>query len=119
MKTPSSLLVVQDLAQSLTFYTETLQLELIESHTDCIKLKAGKHEIIMFQGSLPSVDYDHGYNANSTLLFTVDDLDSEIQRLKSAGVTFVHQEINQNCWGRYSAFKDPSGIVHELFELFN
>jgi hypothetical protein len=28
----------------------------------------------------------------------------------------VHQTPNENQWGRYAAFKDPSGIVHEIFE---
>ncbi len=118
MKNPSTLLVVKDLNESLKFYTEVLELELAEAHSNCIKLKAGEHEIIMFQGTMEAVEYSHGYNSNSTLLFTVDNLDRKIEQLKSQGVSFVHESPNQNLWGRYSAFKDPSGIVHELFELF-
>lgn len=117
MENPSTLLVVQNLKESLEFYTKTLGLELVEDHCDCIKLKAGHHEVIMFQGTMDSIEYAHGYNANSTLLFTVDNLDEEINKLKSKGVTFIHKIPNKNRWGRYSAFKDPSGIVHELFEL--
>ncbi len=116
MENPSSLLVVQNLEESLEFYTKTLGLELVEKHSDCIKLNAGHHEIIMFQGTLESIGYSHGYNANSTLLFTVSDLEQEISKLKSKGVAFVHETPNQNRWGRYAAFKDPSGIIHELFE---
>jgi catechol 2,3-dioxygenase-like lactoylglutathione lyase family enzyme len=116
MENPSSLLVVQNLEDSLEFYTKILCLELVEKHSDCIKLIAGQHEIIMFESGLESIEYSHGYNANSTLLFTVSDLEKEIGKLESQGVTFVHDTPNQNRWGRYAAFKDPSGIIHELFE---
>ena len=115
---PSTLLVVDDLALSKNFYLDTLGLELVEQHDDCIKFKAGHHELIMFQGSKTSAMYEHGYNANSTLLFTVSELDKKMNELKAKGVTFIHQKPNQNRWGRYAAFKDPSGIVHELFEVF-
>jgi len=118
MQNPSTLLVVNNLKESLLFYTKTLGLDLTEEHSNCVKLVAGTHEIIMFQGTLDSVPYSHGYNSNSTLLFTVENLDDKIDELKSQGVTFVHETPNENRWGRYSAFKDPSGIVHELFELF-
>lgn len=119
MESPSSLLVVQNLQVSQEFYVNVLGLEIIEVHSDCVKLKVGNHEVIMFQGTMESVEYKHGYNANSTLLFTVNDLDEKIIKLKSKGVVFIHETPNQNRWGRYSAFKDPSGIVHELFELCN
>ncbi len=118
MNNPSSLLVVMNLKESLVFYTEVLALELVEKHSDCIKLKAGDHEIILFQGTMDSIEYSHGYNANSTILFTVNNLEQDIERLKSKGVTFIHETPNQNRWGRYAAFKDPSGIVHELFEIY-
>ncbi|WDD98077.1 VOC family protein [Thalassomonas actiniarum] len=117
MKSPSTLLVVQDIDISCEFYTKVLGLEFIETHQDCIKLKTGEHEVIIFQGTGAAVQYDHGYHANSTLLFTVDDLDSKIAELKSKGIAFIHDTPNQNRWGRYAAFRDPSGIVHELFEL--
>ncbi|MFY8297334.1 VOC family protein [Pseudoalteromonas sp. SS15] len=117
MNSPLTLLVVKNIAESLHFYIETLGLKLLEQYDDCIKLKSGAHEIIMFEGTNKATEYAHGYNANSTLLFTVDDLDSRIKEMKSFGVQFVHDSPNENRWGRYSAFKDPSGIVHELFQL--
>jgi glyoxylase I family protein len=117
MKSPSTLLVVQNLQVSQEFYVNVLGLDLVEEHSDCIKLKAGHHEVIMFQGTMESTEYKHGYNANSTLLFIVNDLDNKINDFKSRGVVFIHERPNKNRWGRYAAFKDPSGIIHELFEL--
>ena len=119
MQSPATLLVVDNLEISKEFYVSILGLEIVEELTDCIKLSIGHHNVYMFQVTMTSVDYQHGYHANSTLLFTVKNLSDEIKRLKSQGVVFVHQSPNQNIWGRYAAFKDPSGIVHELMELFS
>lgn len=118
MKNPLTLLVVNNLKESLQFYTKTLGLNLVEEHADCIKLKAGEHEVIMFQGTMEATNYEHGYNSNSSLVLTVSNLDEKINELKSKGVVFVHKSPNENRWGRYAAFKDPSGIVNELMEFF-
>ena len=40
----------------------------------------------------------------------------KVKELKAKGVPFIHESPGQNQWGRYMAFKDPSGIVHELME---
>jgi len=118
MKNPLTLLVVNNLKESLQFYTKTLGLNLVEEYADCIKLKAGEHEVIMFQGTMEAINYEHGYNSNSSLVLTVSNLDEKINELKSKGVVFVHKSPNENRWGRYAAFKDPSGIVNELMEFF-
>lgn len=117
MDNPSTLLVVHNLQISKDFYTNILGLEIMEELADCVKLKIGNHAVYMFQGGMESVGYKHGYNANSTLIFTVQNLDKQINELKAKGVVFVHQSPNENKWGRYAAFKDPSGIVHELMEF--
>ncbi|MBC3767137.1 VOC family protein [Neptunicella marina] len=118
MENPSTLLVVYNLQISKDFYVNVLGLEVIEEFAGGVKLNIGNHEVYMFQGGMESIEYEHGYNANSTLVFTVEDLDKQIEELKSKGVVFVHKSPNQNKWGRYAAFKDPSGIVHELMEFF-
>ena len=119
MNNPSTLLVVYDLLVSRDFYVEILGLNLIEEHEDCIKLRSGSHNVFMFQGTMKAIDYQHGYNSNSSLVLTVNDLDEKIDELKSKGVVFIHDSPNENRWGRYAAFKDPSGIVNELMEFFN
>jgi len=117
MDNPSTLLVVHNLQISKDFYVNVLGFEIIEEFEDCVKLKIGSHEVFMFQSGIESIEYEHGYNANSTLVFTVRNLDKKIIELKSKGVFFVHKSPNENKWGRYAAFKDPSGIVHELMEF--
>jgi len=118
MENPSTLLVVQDLRVSRDFYVDTLGLSIVEEHEDCLKLKSGSHNVFMFQGTMEATSYEHGYNSNSSLVLIVSNLDEKISELKSKGVVFVHKTPNENRWGRYAAFKDPSGIVNELMELF-
>jgi predicted enzyme related to lactoylglutathione lyase len=117
MQNPSTLLVVHNLLVSKKFYVDILGLKLVEEYEDCVKLQIGSHHVFMFQGTMEASNYSHGYNANSTLLLMVTNLDDRIKELKSKGVVFIHKTPNENRWGRYSAFKDPSGIVNELMEL--
>jgi predicted enzyme related to lactoylglutathione lyase len=118
MENPSTLLVVHDLLVSRDFYIDILGLDLVEEHEDSLILKSGSHNVLMFQGTMEATNYEHGYNSNSTLVLTVNHLDDKINELKSKGVVFVHKSPNENRWGRYAAFKDPSGIVNELMEFF-
>ncbi len=118
MDNPSTLLVVHDLLVSKVFYVDILGLNVVEEHEDCLKLKSGAHNVFMFQGTMNATSYEHGYNSNSSLVLTVSNLDEKISELKSKGVTFIHKSPNENRWGRYAAFKDPSGIVNELMEFF-
>lgn len=117
MNNPSSLLVVKDLQQSKDFYVNILGLEIVEEHKDAVKLKLNDHEVFMFQGTSRCIDYEHGSDANSTLIFSVVNLDQKIEELESVGIEIVHDVPSENKWGRYSGFKDPSGIVHEIMEF--
>jgi glyoxylase I family protein len=118
MDNPSTLLVVHDLLVSKNFYIDVLGLNLVEEYEDSLKLKSGSHNVFMFQGTMEATNYEHGFNSNSSLVLTVSNLDEKIDELKSKGVVFVHKSPHENRWGRYAAFKDPSGIVNELMEFF-
>ncbi len=118
MYNPSTLLVVQDLLISKKFYVDVLGLILVEEYEDSLKLKIGSHTVFMFGGAMAAINYEHGYNSNSSLVLTVSNLDEKIEELKLKGVVFVHKSPYENKWGRYAAFKDPSGIVNELMEFF-
>lgn len=117
MKSLSTLLVVNNLNVSTQFLVDVLNFTLEEKHEDCVKLNYGEESVIIFQGTEESVDYKHGINSNSTLVITVENLDKKIAELTSKGIQFIHTTPGENRWGRYVAFKDPSGITHELFEL--
>lgn len=112
----STLLVVHDLKISKDFYINILGFEFISEHENCVRLKVGDHQVSIFKGNTIALNYQHGYESNSTLVMTINNLDEKIKQLKRKGIEFVHQAPNENQWGRYTAFKNPSGIVHEIFE---
>ncbi|GIU10749.1 MULTISPECIES: VOC family protein [unclassified Shewanella] len=117
MEHASTLLVVHNLTISKAFYVDVLGLKIVEEYDDSIMLSYGLHNIFMFQGTMQATDYEHGYHANSSLVLTVHNLDEKIDELKSKGVVFIHKAPNENRWGRYAAFFDPSGIINELMEF--
>ncbi len=119
MENPSTLLVVHDLSISRDFYVDLLGLSIVEEYDDSLRLQSGSHNVFMFQGTMAAQNYEHGYNSNSSLVLAVSDLDRKIKELKSKGVVFINEYPNENRWGRYAAFKDPSGIVNELMEFFS
>ncbi len=116
MENISTMLVVSNLKIAKQFYVKVLGLNLCSEHSDRIHLNVGGYEIVIFQGDGPAIESKHGSDANSTLIFTTKNLDEKIEKLKLKGVQFLHDIPNTDEWGRYCAFKDPSGITHELFE---
>ena len=83
MDNPSSLLVVQDLAISKEFYMNVLGFNMVEEFQDSFKLKLGSHHVYMFEGTMEAIGNEHGYNASSTMVISICDLDEKIKELKS------------------------------------
>ena len=117
MEQAATLLIVKDIIKSKQFYENVLGLKLVSEQDGRLHFEYGGHLIVMFQGESDAINYKHGFDASSTLVFSVKNLESKINELKSCGVAFIHETPNQNSWGRYSVFSDPSGIIHELIEL--
>lgn len=111
-----TLLVVNDLQIAKDFYLNVLDMSLIEETQNGIKLALGSHQILLFEGESMAVEYQHGIQANSSLVIEVTDLDAKLVQLTQLNIAILHSEPGENKWGRYSAFKDPSGIVHEFFQ---
>jgi catechol 2,3-dioxygenase-like lactoylglutathione lyase family enzyme len=59
---------------------------------------------------------DYANEARSVLVFEVDSVERVMREMKGKGVRFIHDRPAANDWGRYAAFVDPFGIVHEIFE---
>jgi len=111
-----TLFVVKDLQKTKDFYLNVLEMTLIEETQNGIKLALGAHHILVFEGEGMAVGYQHGVQANSNLVIEVANLDAKLAQLKRLNIPILHDEPGENKWGRYSAFKDPSGIVHEFFQ---
>ena len=56
-------------------------------------------------------------DAQLLLMFATSDLDRAIEHLKQKGITFLYKKPQRAVDGRaYTAFKDPFGLVSELYE---
>ncbi|SFD58450.1 hypothetical protein SAMN02745724_04903 [Pseudoalteromonas denitrificans DSM 6059] len=50
----------------------------------------------MCQGTEKALNYQHGFESNSTLVFKTHNLDQKIEILKGKGVEFIHTTPNEN-----------------------
>lgn len=112
----STMLIVTDLVQSKRFYVEVLGLVVRQEYSDRVIFDVAGHEVVMFQGDGPAIVSEHACDANSTLIFSVADLEQKLAHFAANGVPLVHDAVVEKPWGRYMAFSDPSGIVHEIFQ---
>lgn len=110
------MLFVDDLAAAKRFYTEILDFSIAQEFEDRILLKYGSTEVIAFECDMPALQGKHGTESSCTMVLTVDDIKAKMQDMKALGVRFVHQTPVSSELGRYAAFYDPSGIVHELLQ---
>ncbi|MDR7245622.1 VOC family protein [Priestia megaterium] len=113
---------VKDIEESIEFYTQKVGLELIETlpHTDpSLKLAflglEGNVIVELIQGynsSLPNEGKVHHF------ALAVDGIEEEFERLKSAGVSFVEENIVTLPNGaRYLFFYGPDKEWIEYYEL--
>lgn len=116
-------IMVKDLQRSISFYRDVVGLELRGTlvHTDPSITLA----FLGFPGTTETeLELIHGYNDSLPqegkvhhIAFTVDNLEEEIERLKSHHVSFIENEITTLPNGtRYIFFSGPDGEWLELFE---
>ena len=98
----------KDLKRAIEFYTQKLELFCRRKEKDWAAIKVGDAEIHL---------YLYG-GINSGLEFYVDDLDSEVKKLKEKGIKFFsdknmpnfikvdENQITEFPWGRTAFFKD-------------
>ncbi|MFD1957429.1 VOC family protein [Paenibacillus thailandensis] len=114
---------VSNLEKSITFYTEILGLKHLKTmlHTNGIIRLA----FLAFPDAEQTViELIEGYNGPVTAegkvhhaAFTVDNLDTELERIKSLNVQLLDTEITTLPDGsRYFFFCGPDGEILELFE---
>jgi lactoylglutathione lyase len=115
--------MVKNLENSIAFYRDVIGME----HRGTLDHTNGVIRLA-FMGFADSketeIELIEGYNAGLPtegkvhhLAFTVDGLETEIERLRALNVTFIDQEITTLPNGsRYMFFEGPDGEWIELFE---
>ena len=113
--------MVDDVDASVAFYTDKLGFELLTSAAPAFAdVKRGNLRLLlagpkssagrpMADGAQPAPG---GWNR---IHFIVDDIGSEIARLRDAGVSF-RNDIIEGPGGKQILIQDPSGNLVELFE---
>ena len=111
------LLFAPDLEVARAFYADVLGLRLLNETDRQLEFECDGLPIDIFKcdhGRSPGL---HSSEAGVAMAFQVEDLDEVVQSLRDAGVPVLHDAPGVNAMGRYVAFTDPFGVVHELIEV--
>jgi catechol 2,3-dioxygenase-like lactoylglutathione lyase family enzyme len=113
--------MVDDVEESIAFYTKLLGFELLSSAAPAFAdVKRGNLRLLLSgpksSAGRPMADGERptpgGWNR---IHFIVDDLDTEVGRLRDAGASF-RNDVVEGPGGKQILVQDPSGNVVELFQ---
>ncbi|WP_408955080.1 VOC family protein [Natroniella sp. ANB-PHB2] len=135
----SSQLVVSDLERSIEFYTEKLELKLIEKSTEPINdpelseginipdasfkfalLKIGEEDLLeLYEFINPKPETDEAVPFNSIgasrINFLVENIEDAKKELEAKGIEF-YSPVNDFDGHKWVLFSDPDGIALELVQ---
>ena len=113
--------MVDDVEESITFYTTWLGFELLTSASPAFAdVKRGNLRLLLSgpkssAGRPMSDGTQPGPGGWNRIHFIVDDLDAEVGRLRDAGARF-RNEVVEGPGGKQILLQDPSGNLVELFQ---
>jgi catechol 2,3-dioxygenase-like lactoylglutathione lyase family enzyme len=98
------------------FYGEVLGLSLVREADGMLLFRQPDFELAAFLCEQPSVADRHSKVAGSTFVFSVPSVERAMRELRAKGVRFLQTAPAEGPLGRYAAFADPFGNVHEISE---
>ena len=113
--------MVDDVDKAIAFYTEQLEFELLTSAAPAFAdVKRGNLRLLLAgpksSAGRPMPDgRQPGPGGWNRIHFVVDDIESEVARLRDGGATF-RNDIVMGPGGKQILLEDPSGNVVELFQ---
>jgi catechol 2,3-dioxygenase-like lactoylglutathione lyase family enzyme len=113
--------MVDDVEESITFYTKVLGFDVLSSAPPAFAdVKRGNLRLLLAgpksSAGRPMPDGEKpGPGGWNRIHFIVDDLDTEVGRLRDAGARF-RNDIVEGPGGKQILLQDPSGNVVELFQ---
>jgi len=116
--------MVDDVDKSIAFYTELLGFEVLTSFPPAFAdVKRGNLRLLLSgpksAAGRPMADGARpGPGGWNRIHFIVDDIDSEVDRLRGAGATF-RNDVVMGPGGKQILLQDPSGNFVELFQPAN
>ena len=116
MKLGKLMIFVTDLAVAKQFYGDVLGFQLKSEDERSLQFRHEHCDLIAFKCQQNGSIDNYSEVARSVFVFEVASIDQALTDLRSKGVRFLHAEPAMNKFGRYAAFSDPFGNVHEIFE---
>lgn len=116
MKLNRIMIFVPDMPEARQFYTDVLGFEVAAESETHLSFAGAGCDFVAYKCGRPTTAGDYANEAQSVLVFEVPDLDAELAHLRAHKVSILHAKPGENESGRYAAFVDPFGIVHEIFE---
>jgi glyoxylase I family protein len=110
------MIFVPDLDEAERFYAGTLGLPVKARAGGRLVFACEGADLVAFRCARSGAVGDYAREARAVFAFEVPSLDAALQGLRAKGVRVLHDEPGENEFGRYAAFVDPFGIVHEVFE---
>ena len=113
--------MVDDVEESIVFYTKLLGFDLLTSASPAFAdVKRGNLRLLLSgpksSAGRPMTDgAKPGPGGWNRIHFIVDDLDTEVGRLREAGASF-RNDVVEGPGGKQILLQDPSGNVVELFQ---
>jgi catechol 2,3-dioxygenase-like lactoylglutathione lyase family enzyme len=113
--------MVDDVAESIAFYTEVLDFEILTNASPAFADVGRGNLRLLLSGPTSSAGRPMpdgtkpGPGGWNRIHFIVADLDAEVARLSETGARF-RNEVVEGPGGRQILLRDPSGNVVELFE---
>jgi predicted enzyme related to lactoylglutathione lyase len=105
-------LPVKDMDRAVTFYSETLGLDVKKQQDEWSELDANGLMVGLNARESEGADGSGG----ALLTFQPEgSLEDEVSRLEDSGVQFVG-DISEHPWGRIASFKDSEGNDLQLYE---
>jgi len=112
----SVLVFAPDLDVARHFYEELLGLSLDRLDEGFLLFHCIDSQLAVFLCETESTSRSYSREAGSSIAFAVPDLDAAVAELTAKGVRFLHSRPNEGPIGRYVAFANPFGTIHELVE---
>ena len=114
MRVKSMMVFVTDFAEAKRFYGEVLGFPLAAESADRLEFAGDGPPLVAFRAAKPAPITDYANEAGSVFVFETEDVAERQAELAARGVRFVHAKPAQGADGRYAAFYDPFGNVHEI-----
>lgn len=112
----SLIVFAPDLEVAREFYGETLGLELADHAEGHLRFRGSDFMLTVFSCAAGNEPGAYSAEAGSSAVFAVASIDAALAELEAKGVRLLHAQPQDGPLGRYVAFADPFGTVHELIE---